>query len=74
MTIENLDRDNVCNLPEPRNVLFPTKRTYNDHKQLCTTLNGKITVVNSSDLQDSLIDELKKKITSLTAISRVKYK
>ena len=74
VTIKNLNKATVCNLPKTRNVFFPTKRTYNDHKLLCTTLNGKITVVNSSELQDSLIDEFKKKITSLTAIARVKYK
>ena len=72
VTLVDLKEETVCNIPEPRNVLFPTKRTYNDHKLLCTTLNGKITVVNSSSLQDSLIREFKNKITSLAALARVK--
>ena len=73
VTIVNLREETVCNLPEPRNVLFPTKRTYNDHKLLCTTLNGKMTVINSASLQDSLIEEFKRRITSVSAIARVKY-
>ena len=74
VTAVNMKRKTVCNLPEPRNVLFPTKRTYNDHKLLCKTLNGKITVVNSSELQDSLIKEFRRRITSLTEIARGKRK
>lgn len=73
VTIVNLKRQTVCSIPEARNVFFPTKRTYNDHKLLCTTLNGKITVVNSSELQDSLIEQFKKEITSLHDIEEVKY-
>ena len=73
VTIVNLKRQTVCSIPEARNVFFPTKRTYNDHKLLCTTLNGKITVVNSSELQESLIEKFKKKITSLPDIEQVKY-
>ena len=72
VTVVDLKEETVCKIPEPRNVFFPTKRTYNDHKLLCTTLNGKITVVNSSSLQDSLIREFKRKITSLTALQRGK--
>ena len=68
-----MKKETVCNIPEPRNVFFPTKRTYYHHKLLCTTLNGKITVINSSALQDSMIEEFKKKITSLSAIERGKY-
>ena len=74
ITIVNMRKETVCNLPEPRDVLFPTMRTYNDHKLLCKTLNGRITVVNSSASQDSLIDTFKRKITSLAALARVKYK
>ena len=74
VTIENLNKKTVCKLPEKRNVLFPTQRIYKDHKLLCTTLNGKITVVNSSELQDSLIEEFKEKITSLSVVARGKYK
>ena len=70
VTTVNLKSETVCNLPEPRNVLFPTKRTYDDHKLLCTTLNGKITVVNSSEQQDSLITEFRRKITSLAELAR----
>ena len=65
--------ETVCNIPEPRNVFFPTKRTYNHHKLLCNTLNGKITVVTSAALQDSLIEEFKNKVTSLHEIERGKY-
>ena len=67
-----MNTETVCNLPEPRNVLFPTKRTFDDHKLLCTTLNGKITVVNSSEQQDSLITEFREKITDLTERARGK--
>ena len=72
VTTVNMKRKTVCNLPEPRNVLFPTKRTYNDHKLLCTTLNGKMTVVDNSELQDSLITEFRRIITSLTDVARGK--
>ena len=63
VTIVNLKKHTVCSIPEARNVFFPTKRT----------LNGKITVVNSSALQDSLIEQFKKEITSLHDIEEVKY-
>ena len=66
----NMKKETVCNLPEPRNVLFPTKRTYDHHKLVCTTLNGKITVVNNSEQQDSLITEFRRKITSLAELAR----
>ena len=67
-----LNKETVCNLPEPRHVLFPTKRSYQDHKLLCTTLNGKVTNVNSSEFQELLIEEFKQKTPSQMDIARVK--
>ena len=72
VTILNMKKETVCNIPVPRDVLFQTKRTYNDHKLLCNTLNGKMTVINSSALQYTLIEEFKKKITDLSIFARVK--
>ena len=63
--LENMVRDNksqeeVCLLPEQRDIVFPELRSYHDTKLLCKKVGGKMTVVTNDDMQKNLVEIFKK--------------
>ena len=49
-------QEEVCKLPDPRDVAFPERRTYEKHNLLCKAINGKVTVITSEDFQARFTD------------------
>ena len=52
--------EEVCQLPEPEDILFPEQRTYSDAKLICEKVGGQMTVVNSNHMLRKLVDTFKK--------------
>ena len=48
--------EEVCKLPEARDVAFPERRTYEKHNLLCKAINGKVTVIKSEQFQAQFTD------------------
>lgn len=65
--MQNTTVESVCKLPKPRHILFPELRTYEDHKLLCKTLNGNVTVIHNMEFQSLLIEEFRRVIPGLAA-------
>ena len=55
----NKGKDEVCLLPQPRNILFPEYRTNSDMHMICNKLKGHLSVSDSQEMQDALIHEFK---------------
>ena len=55
----NKGKDEVCLLPQPRNILFPEYRTNSDMHLICNKLKGHLSVSDSQEMQDALIHEFK---------------
>ena len=53
--------EEVCQLPEPEDILFPEPRTYSGTKLLCEKVGGQMTVVNNNHTLMKLVDTFKKK-------------
>ena len=55
VAIGNTSWEAVCNLPEPKHVAFPERRSYENHRLLCKAVNGKVTVIRSKQFQARFI-------------------
>ncbi len=53
---DKMPLEEVCNVPEPIDVLLPEKRKYREHQLMCNKLKGNVTVVRSEEMQKRLID------------------
>lgn len=62
MVVDYLSVDDICRLPKSRDVLFPEKRTFPDHKQLCNKLGGEATVVRNQAMHKDLNEEVRSMI------------
>ena len=69
--LANTTFETVCNLPEPRNVAFPERRTYEKHRLLCKAINGKVSVITSDQFQSQFIKMFKSTMPQ-SLLSRVK--
>jgi hypothetical protein len=49
----------VCQLPVPRDVLFPEKRNMSDVKLLCNSMSGNVTVIKNKDMQNKVVEQFK---------------
>ena len=47
MVTETMSVSDVCKLPNPRDVIFPVRRSFNDHSLFCKKLNAVPTVIDS---------------------------
>jgi hypothetical protein len=56
MVIEKATLEAVCQLPKPKDVLFPERRSMTDVKMLCNKMGGNTTVVKSVADQDRLTE------------------
>ena len=52
--------EEICLVPEPKDIIFPELRTNEDSHLLCKKLRGKMTVTDSQAKQDALIKEFKR--------------
>ena len=59
MTWIEKDMEEVCLLPQPKDILFPEYRTYEDFNLLCNKVNGHISVADSQSKMNALIEDLK---------------
>jgi hypothetical protein len=55
MVADQVNISNVCQLPEPKDVLIPEPRTVPDLKLLCEKIKGKVTVIKTYERQKDLI-------------------
>ena len=63
--------DEVCQLPQPKDVIFPEFRTNEDSHLLCKKLKGEMTVTDSQVRQDALVNEYQRAIPgTFTDISK----
>ena len=53
------EMDEVCLLPQPKNILFPEYRNNADMHLICNKLKGHLTVADSQEIQEALIREFK---------------
>ena len=53
--------EEVCQLPEPEDILFPEQRTYYTAKLMCEKVGGKMTIVDSDQKLRKLLNTFKKK-------------
>jgi hypothetical protein len=55
MVEEEMNVSRICQIPKPKDVLFPQLRKMSDARLLCNKLKGHITVVESAKEQEELI-------------------
>ena len=65
MISEEINLEEVCQLPKPKDVVFPERRSMIDSKLLCTKLGGKLTVVIDQRKQDELIRKFNTKLAGM---------
>ena len=53
------DINEICLLPQPKDILFPEARTNADFHLLCNKLRGHLSVSDSQSSMNALIDEFK---------------
>lgn len=68
MISEEINLEEVCQLPKPQDIVFPERRSMIDSKLLCTKLGGKLTVVTDQKKQDELIRKFNSKLAGVYAI------
>ena len=54
------EMDEICLLPQPKDILFPEARTNADFHLLCNKLRGHLSVSDTKSAMDALIEEFKK--------------
>ena len=54
--------DEVCQLPQPKDIIFPEFRTNEASHLLCNKLKGEMTVTDSQAKQNALVNEYKRAI------------
>jgi hypothetical protein len=57
MIAEKRSIDEVCQLPVPKDVLFPEKRNMSDVKLLCNRMGGNVSVVKDKEMQTRLVEQ-----------------
>lgn len=62
MQIIEKSQDEVCLLPQPRDIVFPEKREASDMHLLCNKLKGTMSVTDSQETQDKLVQEFTQKM------------
>ena len=62
MEVIEKSQDEVCLLPKPRDIVFPELRENEDMHLLCNKLKGTMSVTDSQDTQDRLVEEFTKKM------------
>ena len=62
MNVIEKSQDEVCLLPKPRDIVFPELRENEDMHLLCNKLKGTMSVTDSQDTQNRLIEEFTKKM------------
>ena len=72
MLSEEIDMEEVCQLPKPQDVVFPERRSMTDSKLMCTKLGGKLTVVNDLKKQDELIARFNTKLAGIYTLGEGK--
>ena len=55
-----MEMEEVCQLPQPKDILFPEYRTNTDTHILCNKLKGHLSVANTRDKMNLLIDKFKR--------------
>ena len=65
MISEEINLEEVCQLPKPKDVVFPERRSMTDAKLFCTKLGGKLTIVSDQRKQDELIRKFKTKLAGM---------
>ena len=56
----DLSAKSVCAPLQPGDVVFPMRRNFTSHVSLCQRMRGQTTVVQSEEMQQTLLEELKK--------------
>ena len=62
MEVIEKTQEEVCLLPKPRDIVFPELRENEDMHLLCNKLKGTMSVTDSQDTQDRLVEEFTKKM------------
>ena len=57
-----LDKEEVCELPRPKDILFPEYRTNADTHLLCNKLKGHLSVADNQESMSNLIDTFNKMV------------
>ena len=57
-----LKMEEVCQLPKPQDIIFPEYRTNADSHLLCKKLKGHLSVADSQEKMNHLIEEFKKRM------------
>jgi hypothetical protein len=60
MVEEEMNISSICQIPKPRDVLFPQLRTMSESRLLCNKLKGQMTLVDSAETQEKLNDMFQK--------------
>ena len=74
MLSEEIDMEEVCQLPKPQDVIFPERRSMMDSKLLCTKLGGNLTVVTDQRKQEELIRKFNAKLAGIYTLGERKLK
>ena len=53
------EMEEICLLPQPKDILFPEYRTNADFHLLCNKLKGHLSVADTQSSMDALIEEFK---------------
>ena len=53
------EMNEICLLPQPKDILFPEARTNADFHLLCNKLKGHLSVSDTQSSMDALIEEFK---------------
>ena len=53
------EMNEICLLPEPKDILFPEARTNSNFHLLCNKLRGHLSVSDTQSSMDALIEEFK---------------
>ena len=57
-----MDMEEVCQLPQPKDIIFPEHRTNEDAHLLCNKLKGHLSVADNQESMSVLIEEFKKQM------------
>ena len=62
MEVIEKSQDEVCLLPKPRDIVFPELRENEEMHLLCNKLKGSMSITDSQDTQNRLVEEFSKKM------------